>query len=295
MKVLITGATGQVGHELVRMAPSGYQLFMPGRDELDITRPEQVASTFQQSLPDICINAAAYTAVDRAEHEPAQAHDVNATAVRHLAEMAAKTGTVMFHLSTDYVFSGEGDTPWHVDDEPLPLSVYGASKRAGEQVLQTMLPRHLILRTSWVFSRWGNNFVKAIVRLARQQPSLAVVADQIGCPTSASSIAEVLWQLVQRYERQEELPWGIHHYSGAPACSWYEFAAEILEQAVNHGLLERKPQLQAITTAEYPTAAARPRFSVLDNQRLMDDCAIPQRDWRRELAILFQGMTRHDF
>lgn len=267
-KVLVTGAKGQVGSELVKAAPAGFTVTGFGSNELDITKQQQVTAAMAQYKPDLIINAAAYTAVDKAESDIETAFAVNEKAVALLAQAAHEADIPLFHISTDYVFDGQASTPYKETDTVNPQSVYGASKLAGEQALERINAKHIILRTSWVFGATGNNFVKTMLRLGKERDELSVVADQHGCPTSARSIAEVLWQLAEKYVSERTLPWGIYHFSSSPACTWHEFACEIFEQAVKAGVLERKPVVHPITTAEYPTPAKRPPWSVLDCGRL---------------------------
>lgn len=267
-KVLVTGAKGQVGSEIVKAVPAGFTVIGLGSNELDITNQQQVTAVIAQYKPDLIINAAAYTAVDKAESDIETAFAVNEKAVALLAQAAHEADIPLFHISTDYVFDGQATTPYKETDTVNPQSVYGASKLAGEQALERINAKHIILRTSWVFGAAGNNFVKTMLRLGKEREELSVVADQHGCPTSARSIAEVLWQLAEKYKTERTLPWGIYHFGNSPACTWYEFACEIFEQAVKAGVLKRKPIVQPITTAEYPTPAKRPAWSVLDCGRM---------------------------
>lgn len=280
MRVLITGARGQVGFELLRLAPAGFEVTGLGSAELDIADADQVAAAFARYRPQLVINAAAYTAVDRAESEPERAYAVNRDGVAHLAGQAALLGAPLLHLSTDYVFAGDADVPYREVDGVAPTGVYGASKLAGERALAAGCPQHMILRTSWVFGAHGNNFVKTMLRLGREREELGVVADQRGGPTPAAEIARALWQLAERYRAQAELPWGLYHFAGQPACSWHAFAEAIFAEALELGLLARAPRVRAIATVDYPTPARRPAWSVLDCGKLMDACAITQPDWR---------------
>lgn len=282
MRVLITGAGGQVGHELLRRIPADIEAIGLTSAELDISNTAQVAETVARLQPGLIINAAAYTAVDRAENEPERAHAVNAEGVAHLAAAATAAGVPLLHLSTDYVFPGDACAPYREDDATGPLGVYGASKLAGEQAAATC-PRHIVLRTSWVFASHGNNFVKTMLRIGAQREALGVVADQYGGPTPAASIAGTLWQIAQKWQAEGELPWGIYHYSGAPACSWHAFAVEIFRQAVELDLLAKVPQVNAITTADYPTPARRPTWSVLDCGKIKQALGIAQPDWQAAL------------
>ena len=283
MRVLVTGATGQVGHELVRLAPEGVEVFGFGSGELDITDAANVSAVFERVRPELVINAAAYTAVDRAENEPERAYAVNRDGVLQLGRAAQRAAIPVLHISTDYVFAGDARQPYGEQDATGPSGVYGASKLAGEQALAEVCEGHLILRTSWVFGAHGNNFVKTMLRLGREREELGVVADQQGGPTSAAGIARTLWLIAQRYREQGALPWGVYHYSGAPACSWHAFACEIFTQAVALGSLARAPQVHAIGTDQYPTPARRPAWSVLSCDKIGSVFAVAQDDWRAEL------------
>ena len=286
-KVLVTGAKGQVGSELVKAAPSGFTVIGLASNELDITNQQQITAVMTQYKPDLIINAAAYTAVDKAESDVETAFAVNEKAVALLAQAAYDADIPLFHISTDYVFDGQASTPYKETDTVNPQSVYGASKLAGEQALERINAKHIILRTSWVFGATGNNFVKTMLRLGKERDELSVVADQHGCPTSARSIAEVLWQLAEKYVTDGALPWGVYHFSNSPACTWHEFACEIFEQAVKAGVLERKPVVHPITTAEYPTPAKRPAWSVLDCGKIEDLIMNATDSWKKEAGLKY--------
>ncbi|KPU52888.1 dTDP-4-dehydrorhamnose reductase [Pseudomonas fluorescens] len=284
MRVLITGAQGQVGHELMRLAPQGYEIVGMGSAELDISDAVRVALVVAELQPHLIINAAAYTAVDKAESELERAWAVNRDGVAHLAIAAERLGIPLLHISTDYVFTGDAREPYRECDPTGPTGVYGASKLGGELELAAKCSRHMILRTSWVFAAQGNNFVKTMLRLGRERDELGVVADQQGCPTSAASIAHALWTLAIQYRDQGSLHWGTYHFSGTPACSWHEFALEIFRQGHKQGLITKLPQVRSIDSAEYPTPAKRPAWSVLDCSKLRVTQGIAQSDWRQELA-----------
>jgi len=290
LRVLITGANGQVGHEIINLAPQGFEVLGLGSRELDITNADLLTATIERLQPQLIINAAAYTAVDKAESEPERAWAVNCAGVANLGLAAAKLGAPVIHISTDYVFAGDADTPYRETDPTAPAGIYGASKLAGEVELAEHCARHIILRTSWVFGAHGNNFVKTMLRLARERSELSVVADQHGGPTSAASIARALWSLAERYREQGELAWGLYHYSGGPACTWYDFAKGIFDAALEQGLLERMPQLNAIPTSAYPTPARRPAWSVLDCRKLQQDFGINPADWRDELQAVLRRL-----
>lgn len=292
MRVLITGARGQVGHELVRQAPQGAQLIALGSQELDICQAEQVMQAVAKYQPELLINAAAYTAVDQAETDSERAYAVNRDACLHLAQAAHHAKIPLLHLSTDYVFSGQATQPYTESDSCQPQSVYGASKLAGEQAIIQHCAQHIILRTSWVFGLEGNNFVKTMLRLAQTHTALSVVADQRGNPTSARSIAVALWRIAQRVHSQPNPPWGVYHCSGSPSCTWFEFATDVFAQAEQLGLIATQPTLTPITTADYPTAAQRPAYSVLDNQLLQDTFGLEPHDWRDELQAVLKQLKQ---
>lgn len=284
MKVLITGANGQVGHELLRLAPEGFEVIGLGSSALDITDAGAVAAVFAREQPQLVINAAAYTAVDKAEHEMARAYAVNCDALGLLGQAASKIQAPVLHISTDYVFPGDAERPYSEMDATGPTGVYGASKLAGERLLAQVCPHHLIMRTSWVFAGHGHNFVKSMLRLGRERDTLGVVADQQGGPTSAAGIAQALWHIAARYRRDGALAWGIYHYSGMPACSWHSFACEIFRQATAMGILDRAPHVEPIRTEQYPTPAKRPAWSVLDCALIEQVFALHQEDWRSALS-----------
>ncbi|MNO44330.1 dTDP-4-dehydrorhamnose reductase [compost metagenome] len=291
MRVLVTGARGQVGFELLRRAPAGFVVTGVGSSELDITNEEQVKEAVVRLRPQLIINAAAYTAVDKAESEPERAYAVNRDGVAHLAKAAADAGIPLLHISTDYVFAGDADVPYQESAATGPTGVYGASKLAGEQALADLCAQHLILRTSWVFGVHGNNFVKTMLRLGRERSELGVVADQHGCPTSAASIADALWRVAVQIRDQGAATWGTYHFSGAPACTWHEFAMEIFQQAQALGILERLPLANAIATRDYPTPAKRPAWSVMDNQKLERTFGIAASNWRQDLLDVLQELN----
>ncbi len=281
---LVTGALGQVGQELRRHAAGRDAIFVD-RAALDVTDAAAVARCLAEWKPRVVLNAAAYTAVDKAESEPALAFQVNGEAPGHLARACAEIGAALLHLSTDYVFDGSGTRAWREDDLPAPLSVYGASKLAGEQAVQAVLPRHLILRTAWVVSPFRSNFVKTMLRLAAERDELRVVADQFGGPTMAADIAVACWRLADRIAiSHDPAQFGIFHFAGQPHVSWHDFACAIIAESGRHG--GRQPRVTAITSAEYPLPAPRPANSRLDGARLERVHGIAAPDWRQSLATL---------
>lgn len=292
MRVLVTGAHGQVGRELLHRAPHGFSITGYGSGELDISDGTQVRAAIARDRPDLVINAAAYTAVDKAEGDVDRAYAVNRDGVAQLALAAEAQGVALLHISTDYVFDGDSNCAYAPNDVTAPSGVYGLSKLAGEQQLRQHCSRHIILRTSWVFGAQGNNFVKTMLRLARDHDELAIVADQRGCPTSAGSIADALWALAVFFQREGTLKWGVYHYSGVPACTWFDFAGEIFSHARTLGLLEKEPSLKAITTAEFPTPAKRPSWSVLDCSAIERDYGVASRSWKQELYLVLQQLKK---
>lgn len=299
--VLVMGRQGQVASALPRLAPAllpQRPVVTAGRPELDLASPgfgEQLAGLLQAVQPALVINAAAYTAVDRAESEPELAMAVNGHAVGVMARACAERGIPLVHLSTDYVFDGSGEAPWAPDDATAPLGVYGASKLLGEQVLQEAAAeqglRALVLRVSWVFGQQGGNFVRTMLRLAAERDELKVVADQLGGPTSAESIARALLELVEPALANvhpvraagELFPWGTYHFQGQPVVSWHGFAGEIMRQAAALQLLEKVPVVSAISTDDFPTPARRPANSRLDCRGAEVELGLELPAWREDL------------
>jgi dTDP-4-dehydrorhamnose reductase len=290
VKVLVTGAAGQVGRELIKLAPAGLEVVGYNSSELDITNAQQVQQMVVEQAPAFIINAAAYTAVDKAEGDAICAYAVNEAGVQNLAQAALILNIPVFHISTDYVFDGTSTAPYKETDPVSPTGVYGASKLAGEQALANSGVKHIILRTSWVFGAEGNNFVKTMLRLGKERDTLGVVADQYGCPTSAASIAKVLWQLAQKYTAEGELLWGIYHFSNSPATTWHGFACEIFKQAVEIGVLDRAPVVNAIKTSDYPTPAKRPAWSVMDGSALENLLGSNVASWQQELSAVLERL-----
>jgi dTDP-4-dehydrorhamnose reductase len=286
MKLLVLGAGGQVGHELSRLAwPAGYSIAAFDRAGLDITDREGVLAVVARERPDVVVNAAAYTAVDRAETEPDIAWAGNCTGPANLAAACHEAAIPLIHLSTDYVFDGSKVGAYREDDPVAPLGVYGKSKEAGDRAVRDALLQHVILRTAWVYSAHGRNFVKTMLRLGQDRPVLRVVADQIGSPTSAGDIAAAIGAIVQQLNAGSRL-WGTYHFAGGGAVSWHGFAEAIFELAAPWNTTGRGPPplVEAITTADYPTPAQRPANSVLDCRRIGEVFGIVPRPWREALA-----------
>ena len=267
MKILVTGARGQVGSELCRPSvqqPGVMEVVGFGSTELDIADLTRVREVVRQQAPDLIINAAAYTAVDKAESDADSACRVNRDGAENLARAADEAGIPIFHISTDYVFDGSSEKPYRESDTVSPLGIYGQSKYQGEQAVAAANPRHIIMRTSWVFGVNGGNFPKTMLRLAGSHPEIRVVDDQRGCPTFARDIADALLVVARKLDLEQTLPWGVYHFSGAEACTWYEFACETLQNAFARGMIPALPGMTPIPTSDYPTPAKRPANSVLD-------------------------------
>jgi dTDP-4-dehydrorhamnose reductase len=287
MKVAITGASGQVGRSLTSQVPSAVEVFGWDHKDLDITDAQAVNEKVRQTAPDVIINAAAYTAVDRAESEPDLARKINVDGARHLASASRALGARLIHISTDFVFDGAASMPYKPDAATNPSSVYGITKRDGERAVLAELPeRSVILRTAWVYAADGNNFVRTMLRVMKANGSVRVVADQVGTPTAARSLSEVLWQIVAKPEIT-----GIHHWTDAGVASWYDFAVAIAEEGAELGLVSRDVTVTPIATHEYPTPARRPSYSVLDKASLTSK-GFTSIHWRKRLRDVL-GEMKH--
>ena len=290
MKALLLGANGQVGQELLRaLAPLGQVVATTRSGVLpngkacevaDFNQPDSLAVLLQRIRPDVVVNAAAYTAVDRAEEDQEAAWRANADSPGVLARWCAQEKVPLVHYSTDYVFDGQGQRPYREDDATAPLGVYGASKLAGEEAIRAAGGRHLILRTAWVYASHGQNFLRTMLRVGAEREELKVVADQVGTPTPAALIADVTAQAIQHPAALS----GTWHLTANGETSWHGFAEAIFEEAHARGLITQRPKVLPITTAEYPTKAQRPAYSRLDTTRLQADLGIVLPDWREGLV-----------
>ena len=287
MKVLIVGANGQLGQELQVTADPDIEILALGRDQLDISNQQQIEQVLAEFEPQLVINAAAYTAVDKAEQEPEQAYRINRDGVANLAGGCHKIQVRLIHISTDFVFDGTQSNPYKPTDRVNPLGCYGESKYAGEQALQTSgLSNYLIVRTAWVYSSFGGNFVKTMLRLMADKDSLNVVADQVGTPTYARELARAIWKMTQQPELK-----GILHWTDAGVASWYDFAVAIQEEAIERGLLAKPIPINPIGTDAYPTPAKRPAYSVLDKTETWDLLRCPAVHWRTRLRQMLQALA----
>lgn len=288
MNILLTGSQGQVGQAVVACARQYAVNIIPlSRAECDVTNEQSVFGAFSLHKPDLVINAAAYTAVDAAEEEPELAQAVNANGSLHLAKACQYYGVPLLHISTDYVFDGGGHSPYTEKDAPNPMSVYGKTKYEGEVFIRSILPQHIILRTSWVFSTHGHNFVKTMLRLFDERETLSVVNDQFGAPTSANSIASSLCVIAKAVVEPSFSDWGVYHFSGAPVATWWEFANRIA--SMYHSEKKKIQYIHAIPSDQFPMKAKRPRYSVLDTRKIQEVFGIFPCDWRFELANLIKN------
>ena len=286
-RILITGGSGQVGHCLKAQLQGCAELSVPDSSALNIADRRSVRQVVETFRPNYIINAAAYTAVDKAENDAERAFAVNRDGARHLAEAAEAAGATMLHISTDYVFDGAGGAPYDEAAPTAPQNIYGASKLAGEQAVLAACRHAVVMRTSWVFGAHGQNFVKTMLRLGRERDSLGIVADQYGAPTAAADIAAALITIVRRHmpEQLEERA-GIYHYCGSPYASWFEFAETIFAEAAAQGVLAKIPAVKPIATADYPTPAKRPADSRLDCGKIRTVFGIGPCDWHSALSDL---------
>ena len=282
MVVLVTGANGQLGQSLQFIAPNYDEIdfvFCSSAD-LDISNLENCETVFSKTKPHYCINAAAYTVVDKAESEPEKAHLINVIGAQNLAQVCKTHNTVLLHISTDFVFDGNASKPYTEEDIPNPTGVYGQTKLDGEKAIQATFENHYIIRTSWVYSQYGNNFMKTMLRLASERDSISVVNDQIGTPTNAVDLAKVLIKIILTDNRQPTTDnFGIYNFSNEGQCSWYDFAKKIFE--INSIKIDLKP----IPTSSFPTPAKRPKFSVLDKTKIKNTFGIRIQKWEELISV----------
>ncbi|MGV3461651.1 MAG: dTDP-4-dehydrorhamnose reductase [Flavobacterium sp.] len=276
MVVAVTGASGQLGQALQHIAPEypNIKFIFAASAQADITNKASLSSFFQEHKPDFCINAAAYTAVDKAESEPEKAHFVNAVGAKNLAEVCNSNNTTLLHISTDFVFDGTKDEPYTEEDLPNPQSAYGKTKLQGENEIRRIAAKYFIIRTSWVYSQFSNNFMKTMIRLGNERDTLSVVNDQTGTPTNAVDLAQALILIILSNKSE----YGIYNYSNEGSCTWYEFAKEIFR--INNMHID----LQPIPTSAYPTPAKRPVYSVLCKNKISTDFLLDISHWRDSLA-----------
>lgn len=285
IRLIVTGGNGQLGMTIAdavkaRGNPANLELHVLDRNTLDITSPAAIEQTLNGLRPDVIINAAAYTQVDKAEAEEARAHAVNAEGAGNLCRWAAANDARVIHISTDFVFEGTHTRPYTESAKTIPLGAYGRSKLAGERQVREILPfSSAIVRTSWLYSEYGNNFVKTMLRLMGERDEIGVVNDQTGSPTSTHSLAELLLTMAQTQFQS-----GIFHWTDGGSITWYEFARQIQQEALSQGLLSSEIPIRAIGTADYPTPARRPAYSVLDRRRTLSRFSCPDQSWEQQLS-----------
>lgn len=288
MKVLITGGAGQLGRALSSTCPEHHEAWAPNRVDLDITSREAVRKAIAHFNPDLVLNAAAYTAVDKAESDEQAARQTNADAVGFLAAEAAAVGAKFVHVSTDFVFDGATGTPYSTDAGVNPLSVYGQTKLEGErQALEESGARSLIVRTAWVYGASGANFVTTMLALMAEKPQLTVVDDQIGTPTYVVDLANALWALAAMDCT------GIYHYTNSGVASWYDFALAIQEEALDLGLLKKSIPVDPVSSSQFIRPARRPSFSVLDKSKTAAALGKASEHWRKSLRVMLKGLSNH--
>lgn len=288
--MLITGANGQLGRELTEQGQSeacGVQA--PPEDDLDITDQASIERIMILCQPDVVINTAAYTQVDKAETEERLAFEVNKEGCANLARICAARKIPLIHISTDYVFNGLKGAPYLESDPISPMGVYGRSKAGGEIEIRSRLTEHIIVRTSWLYGRYGHNFVKTMLRLGTSRDEIRVVSDQYGSPTNAADLARAILILADRIQAGGHIGWGTYHYCGQGVISWYRFAEKIMELARRHGAMHT-PKVVPVSTAEYPTAAMRPAYSALDCNRIYKHFGISSQPWAKSLEVTIRQL-----
>jgi dTDP-4-dehydrorhamnose reductase len=284
MKIVVIGVNGQLGWELNRQGKQqGFDVVPADLPDFDITDPPAVENLVTQTSADVIINAAAYTAVDRAESDPQLAFAINRDGPAHLAAACAALGVALIHVSTDYVFDGTQKEPYVESDPISPLGVYGQSKAAGEEAVRKILPAHIMIRTAWLYGVHGNNFVKTMLRLGHEKEIIRVVSDQVGCPTNAADLAQAILLIAARIAAGREIKWGTYHYCGDSATSWHGFAETIFSLARRQATLLVK-KVEPIATAEFPTPVKRPANSVLNCDLIKNHFGVHTRPWKESLA-----------
>jgi dTDP-4-dehydrorhamnose reductase len=290
MKLLITSAQGQLGRGIIDQSQSkGCQVQAPSENDLDITNLEKTDHIISHYQPDLIINTAAYTQVDKAETEEALAFKVNKTGCTNLARICAQNQIPLIHISTDYVFDGQKGTPYLETDPISPIGVYGRSKAEGEIEIRSILKEHIILRTSWLYGIHGQNFVKTMINLATGKKEIRVVADQYGSPTNATDLARAILILGDHLHSKPKIEWGTYHYCGSGVISWHTFAEKIMELTRLHGSV-RTARVEPVATADYPTRAVRPVYSALDCRRISKHFGISPQPWQKSLEITIRQL-----
>lgn len=292
MKILVTGAKGQLGCSIQSISNRyDASLMLTDSEQLDITCLESVREVIEQSKPDVIVNAAAYTAVDKAEEEETLATKVNADGPYNLAIIAAKYDIPLIHVSTDYVFDGSETKPYLPDAHTNPQGIYGKTKLMGEQAVRSNHSKHVIIRTAWVFSEYGNNFVKTILSLSKRHEEISIIADQYGSPTYAGDLAECILEIAMRINSKDDIRWGTYHYCGDMATSWHGFARAIVADALEYGFIRQAPTIHAIKSSDYTFKTPRPEYSILDCDSTEVYWDVKQSRWRDRLAKTIEKLA----
>ena len=294
MKILVLGCKGQLGRCLNdQLKKTDYEVIYTSREQIDVTDFGNAKNKIRHISPHLIINVTAYTAVDKAEEDSKTAELINFLAVKNIADICAQQDYWLIHISTDYVFDGNSNVPYKEDDQTNPKSVYGETKLKGELAIQSSGCKYIIIRTAWVFSEYGNNFFKTMLRLGSERDEISIVCDQMGCPTYAQDIAVAVVSIISQLNSSDDIG-GIYHFSGDTSCSWFDFAKEIYDH-LNHFDHISIPTLKAITTEEYPTVAERPKYSVMDNKKIQDDFDIFPSDWRAGLVSALKKVLKDKY
>ncbi len=290
LRILIFGAAGQLGTDCLNRLQQSYECIGLTRAEVDFSDTESVVESVKSYRPNIVVNACAYTAVDKAESDQVVADQVNHLSVLALATACESIGSVLIHVSTDYVFDGRSDIPYVETDPVNPLTVYGQTKQLGEAAIEATLTQYVILRTSWVFGENGNNFVKTMLKVGADRDTLSVVNDQLGRPTYVGHIVDVIVGFVQRYQQQESIDWGIYHCSSSGSVSWYDFARAIFDHAYETGHFDKLVHVDPISSSAYPTPAPRPQYSIMDTAKLENLFDQKMPSWQSGLSAFFSNI-----
>ncbi|MDA8898561.1 dTDP-4-dehydrorhamnose reductase [Porticoccaceae bacterium] len=290
MKILVLGCKGQLGRCLNdQLINTEHEVIYTSREQIDIADFEVTKNQILKTSPDLIINATAYTAVDKAEEDQKTANLINHLAVKNIADICNQLECWLIHVSTDYVFDGNSKVPYKEDDETNPQGAYGETKLNGELAIQSSGCKHIIIRTAWVFSEYGNNFLKTMLRLGSERDELSIVGDQIGCPTYAQDIARSIVEIIPQLNSRENN--GIYHYCGDQPCSWYDFANAIFDQAMTNNL--KIPSIvNSIETSAYPTPAKRPAFSVLDCSKMENECGVLSSNWQEGIRQVIRKLEQ---
>ncbi|MDG2229729.1 MAG: dTDP-4-dehydrorhamnose reductase [Gammaproteobacteria bacterium] len=293
MRLLVTGSDGQVGTELKRQSSEyDFEIFHTDKEEMDITSYDDVINYFSENQPDLLVNLAAYTNVEKAEDEREAAYQINVEGPKNLAQACKNKSIPIIHISTDYVFNGKKDSPYTEEDEPDPINFYGETKFRGEEKIKELLPQHIIIRTSWLFSHhMGHNFIKQILNRANSNERIQVVNDIFGCPTSARSLAECIFRICEQYRNSGRIDFGTYHFVNSPPSSWHVFATHIVDLAYENKIINQPIFVHPVPSSHYETNAVRPINSTMSAKKISSCYQIPDVNWRSELIEIMKEIT----